>query len=217
MALFPNVEAFLLVGGKSLRMGRDKALLEINSAPLVQRAANFLASLVSKITLVTSATVPADPTNTNRYSSLGLPRLVDRWPDSGPLGGIATALAGAQSPWCLILACDMPFITKEWITYLLSRVAESESQTDASPRADIIIPETERGLEPLCAVFRSACAPTLAAALEHGVRKVTDALAHVNQRRITEKEWRTFSPDGNLFGNLNTWQDYLDAQQRLKC
>lgn len=216
MPTLPNIEAFLLIGGKSSRMGRDKALLEINGAPLIQRTANLIAPLVSKITMVASVTVPAEPTNTNRYSTFGLPALIDRWPNAGPLGGIATALAAAQSTWCLILACDLPFITAEWITYLLSRIVDSESKTDASQRTDVIIAETARGLEPLCAVYRSACAPTLAAALDHGARKVTDALAQLKQTRITEKEWRNFSPDGNLFGNLNTWQDYLDAQQRIK-
>jgi molybdopterin-guanine dinucleotide biosynthesis protein A len=216
MPLFPNVEAFLLVGGKSSRMGRDKALLEINGAPLVRRAADILAPLASKITLLTSAPLPAEPTDTNRYSSLGLPMQIDRWPNTGPLGGIATALAAAQNPWCLVLACDMPFITKEWLEFLLDRIAGLECNTDISPQTDVIIAETKRGQEPLCAVYRSECAPTLAAALENGVRKVTDALAHLYQMRITENEWRKFSPDGNLFGNLNTWQEYLEAQQRLK-
>jgi molybdopterin-guanine dinucleotide biosynthesis protein A len=223
MPLFPNVEAFLLVGGKSSRMGRDKALLEINGAPLVRRAADILTPLASKITLVTSAPLPAEPTDTNRYSSFGLPVQIDRWPNAGPLGGIATALAAAQNPWCLILACDMPFITREWLIFLLGHSIQSDSEIAAShihgeflQQTDVIIPETERGLEPLCAIYRASCAPILAAALENGVRKVTDAVARLNQRRITENEWRVFSPDGNLFGNLNTWQDYLEAQQRIK-
>jgi molybdopterin-guanine dinucleotide biosynthesis protein A len=215
MALFPNLEAFLLVGGRSSRMGRDKALLELNGVPLVQRAASILAPLVAKITLVTSADPSRNSENTYRYSNFGFFTLADRWPNAGPLGGIATALGAAQSPSCLILACDMPFVTNEWITYLLGQIAESERKTDASVRTEVIIPETERGLEPLCAIYRASCAPILAAALDSGVRKVTDALAHLKQMRITEKEWRTFSPDGNLFGNLNTWQDYLEAQQRL--
>ena len=197
-------------------MGRDKSLLEINGVTLIQRAANLLTPLVTKITLVTSASPPSHPGDTNSYSNFGFPIVADRWPNAGPLGGIATALAAAQSPWCLIIACDMPFITPEWITYSLSLIAESERNAEASPQTDVIIAETERGLEPLCAVYRSACASTLAAALDNGVRKVTDALAPLKQRRITENEWIRFSPDGNLFGNLNTWQDYLEAQQRLK-
>jgi molybdenum cofactor guanylyltransferase len=216
MPLFPNAEAFLLVGGKSSRMGRDKALLEINGTPLIQRATSLLAPLVAKITLVTSADPSSNAENTNPYSNFGCPTVIDRWPNAGPLGGIATALAAAQNPWCLFLACDMPFITPEWITYLLGRVAELERNTGASPQTDVIIPQTKRGLEPLCALYRASCAPILAAALENGVRKVTDALANLKQMRIAECEWRTFSPDGNLFGNLNTWQDYLDANQHLK-
>ena len=197
-------------------MGRDKALLEINGVTQIRRATNLLTPLVAKITLVTSADQFGNPGNTNPYSAFGFPTLADRWQNAGPLGGIATALSTAQTPWCVILACDMPFITTEWITYLLGRTAESESQSDASPQTDLIIPETERGLEPLCAIYRARCAPILASALDGGVRKVTDALARLKQTRITESKWRTFSPDGNLFGNLNTWEDYLEAQQRLK-
>jgi molybdenum cofactor guanylyltransferase len=223
MPLFPNVEAFILVGGKSSRMDRDKAVLELNGVPLIQRAADLLAPLVAQITLVTSASQTANPGDTNRYSTFGLPMLTDRWANVGPLGGIVTALANAQSPWCLILACDMPFITKEWVTFLLGQIVQSESNAGvptnnrkALKQIDVIIPVTTRGLEPLCAIYRASCASTLAAALDRGVRKVTDALAELNLQRIAENEWRQYSPDGNLFGNLNTWQDYLEAQRRLK-
>lgn len=217
MSSFENVEAFLLAGGKSSRMGRDKALLELSGAPMIQRTADLLAALVTKTTLVISTSQSAnlrDTNATNNYSNFGLPLLVDSWPSVGPLGGIVTALANARSKWCLILACDMPFLTKEWLTFLLSQ--SDQAETEAPKQIDGIVPETNRGLEPLCALYRASCAPILAAALDRGVRKVTDALANLSTHRITENEWRQFSPDGNLFGNLNTWQDYLDAQQRLK-
>jgi molybdopterin-guanine dinucleotide biosynthesis protein A len=216
MPVLKNVEAFLLAGGKSSRMGRDKAFLKLSGVPMFQRTADLLTSLVTKTTLVISASQQGnlDKTNdTNPYSTFGLPMLVDSWPSAGPLGGIATALANAQSKWSLILACDMPFLTKEWLTFLLGRTAQSE--TDTALKIDAIVPETNRGLEPLCAIYRASCAPILAAMLDRGVRKVTDALADLNLHRILENEWRQFSPDGNLFGNLNTWQDYLEAQQRL--
>jgi molybdopterin-guanine dinucleotide biosynthesis protein A len=217
MPLFPNVEAFLLAGGKSSRMGRDKALLELSGAPMIQRTADLLTALVTKTTFVISASQSAnsdDTDNANRYSNFGLPTLADSWPSAGPLGGIATALAHAQSNWCLILACDMPFLTKEWLTFLLSYSEQSE--TSAQKPIDVIVPETTRGLEPLCAIYRASCASILAATLDRGVHKVTDALADLKLHRITESQWRQFSPDGNLFGNLNTPQDYLEAQQRLK-
>ena len=195
-------------------MGRDKALLELSGAPMIQRTADLVTALVTRTTLVISSTQSDNPGHTNRYSSFGLPTLVDSWPSFGPLGGIATALANAQSKWCLILACDMPFITKEWLAFLLSHSVQTESE---SPKPlDVIIPETSRGLEPLCAIYRASCAPILATALNRGVRKVTDAIAVLNMHRIAENKWRQFSTDGNLFGNLNTWQDYLEAQQRLE-
>lgn len=186
-------------------MGRDKALLELDGAPLIRRAADLLNPLVAGITLV------GQP---ERYADFKMPALVDRWPNAGPLGGIATGLAAAKSPWCLILACDMAFVTNEWITFLLGLIDRLQSQSPE--QFDAIIPETARGLEPLCAVYRASCAPILAAALDRGVRKVTDALANLNMKRISESEWRRFSSDGNLFGNLNTWQDYLEAQNKLK-
>jgi molybdopterin-guanine dinucleotide biosynthesis protein A len=210
MPLFPNAEAFLLVGGKSTRMGRNKSLLEINGEPLIQRTANLLTPLVKATTLVMSVTQSSDSENKNSYSNLKLPIITDRYSNAGPLAGIATAVATAKTPWSLILACDMPFLTKEWLTFLLSQVSEAPEQTDA------IVPETIHGLEPLSAIYRTACAPTLSAALARDERKVTDVISTLNLKRIGENQWRQFSPDGNLFGNLNTWQDYLDAQLRLK-
>jgi len=223
MPHFPNVEAFILAGGKSSRMGRDKTLLQLKGEPLVQRVANLVKPLVSKVSLVTSAAPSSTPDDTNRDLTFGLPTVTDNWPDAGPLGGIASALANALSEWCLILACDMPFLTKEWLAFLLGHVAQADNKAvallnkrESSRQFDVIIPETLRGLEPLCAVYRSTCAPILAAELNRGVRKVTDALANLNVKRISESEWRRFSPDGNLFRNLNTWQDYLEARKRLE-
>lgn len=217
MALFPNVEAAILAGGKSSRMGRDKALLELAGKPLLQRTADLLAPLVVGITLVTSAVfanpaVSGNPPNPmhglQAYAHFGLPTCADRWPDAGPLGGIATALAAARLQWCLILACDLPYLTEDWLIFLLDKTRESN--------ADVIIPENIRGLEPLCAVYRTASARTLADVLGSGVRKVTDAFENLNVERVPENEWRKFSPDGSLFHNMNTWQDYLDAGEYLK-
>lgn len=195
-------------------MGRNKALLEINGEPLMQRITDLLAPLVKQITLVISATHSSNPENKNPYSDFKYPTIIDRFPNAGPLGGITTALSTAQTAWCVIVACDMPFLTKEWLTFLLNKITHSE--TESPQQIQAIIPETIRGLEPLCAIYRSSCAPILTSALERGVRKVTDSVSTLTLKRITENEWRQFSPDGNLFGNLNTWQDYLEAQQQLK-
>jgi len=180
-------------------MGRDKALLEIGGKTLVERAASLCEPLVANVKIV------GDP---QRYANFGFPALADRWPGAGPLGAIATALAAAQKEWCLVLACDMPNVSANFLEWILDRAGKSS--------ADAIVPETARGLEPLCAAYRAACASKLSAALDSGVRKVTDGLGRIKTELISEDDWREFSPDGNLFQNLNTWEDYLSAKERLE-
>ena len=197
---FPHIEGFILAGGQSSRMGRDKALLEIGGKTLVERAASLCAPLVAGVTLVGAP---------QRYAAYGFPALADRWPGAGPLGAIATALGAAKQPWCLVLACDMPFVTAVWLEWLLARA--SKSSTDG------IVAETSRGLEPLCAVYRASCAPALSASLDTGIRKVTDGLARLNIESIGENVWRRFSPNGDLFHSLNTWEDYVSAKERLEA
>jgi molybdopterin-guanine dinucleotide biosynthesis protein A len=199
---FPQIEGFVLAGGKSSRMGRDKALLEVAGKPLVKRAAELLEPLTASVTLI------GEP---QRYSHLGFPVLADRWPGEGPLGGIVTALEASRSPWCLILACDMPFLTPEWLAWLCERTVALGN----TGSADAVVPESARGLEPMCAAYRTTCAVPLAAAFESGVRKVTGAIAGLELERIPETEWHKFSPDRSLFRNLNTREDYRAARNQL--
>lgn len=172
-------------------MGRDKALIEIDGKPLLARTAELLAPLVESITLV------GDPA---KYPSFGFRAVPDRSPGAGPLGGIAAALAAAREPQVAVLACDLPYLTHDWLAWLFTRAGNSP--------ADIVVPETTRGLEPLCAVYRSTCVRVFTDALVQGVRKVTDAFAVLNVDYIREIEWRKFSADGNLFRNMNTPEDY---------
>jgi molybdenum cofactor guanylyltransferase len=198
MTRFSNLDGFVLVGGRSSRMGRDKALLELNGTTLLTRATMLLAPLTACVSLV------GDPAQSG---NLGVPCLADRWPGAGPLGGVATALGAARRPWSMVLACDMPYLTGDWLAWLAERANQSSQ--------DVVIPETARGFEPLCAVYRSECAATLTAALGRGVRKITDALASLAMDRVPEKDWKQFSPEGLLFRNLNTWEDYLEARKHF--
>ena len=116
------------------------------------------------------------------------------------LGWLVTALNAARAPWCVIVACDMPFLTADWLRFLCERATGLGEESDV----DAIVPESTRGLEPLCAVYRKACGKTLRGAFERGIRKVTDAPAELQLERIAETEWRAFSPDGSLFRNIST-------------
>ncbi len=202
MKRYAEIEAFILAGGKSSRMGRDKAKLEIGGVPLLTRAAQMLSPLAANVMVVGEE---------RRAAEFGLPVLTDYWPGAGPLGAIATALMSASCPWAFVLACDMPFVTSEWIEWLFERIASAPTDS-----FDGLVPATEHGIEPLCAVYRKACHKTLANVLDGGVRKVTNGLAVLKIQSVPEAEWRPFSPDGSLFRNLNTWQDYLDARASLE-
>jgi molybdopterin-guanine dinucleotide biosynthesis protein A len=192
---FTQLEGFVLVGGQSSRMGRDKALLELDGKPLLLRATDLLAPLVTSITLL------GDPA---KYPAFGFRILPDRWPGAGPLGAIATALGKARAPQAVVLACDLPYLTSDWLVWLFERAIKSP--------ADIVVPESAHGLEPLCAVYRATCAGTFTEDLNRGVRKVTDAFVGLNVDRIRRNEWRQFSPDGNLFHNLNNPEDYDEVR-----
>jgi molybdopterin-guanine dinucleotide biosynthesis protein A len=134
-------------------------------------------------------------------------KVADRWPGEGPLGGILTALhdtkATTNCTWSIILGCDMPFLTREWIDFLCERARFSTAQ--------VVIPRTDCGLEPLCACWRTSTAPILQEQFDSGVRKVTEALKPLALEVLDEKVWKRFDNAGRLFWNMNTQADYQEA------
>jgi molybdopterin-guanine dinucleotide biosynthesis protein A len=200
---YNEVEAFILAGGLSSRMGWDKGLLGFQGLPLIVQTARLADSLVRKVTVVGSP---------ERYAALGLHTIIDQdfgipnpeGTPAGPLAGIASALCTTQTPWNLILACDLPYLTTAWLDWLLARATDSDAQ--------ILLPRTSRGLEPLAAVYRRECAAPIVAELKSGVRKVTDALGRLGVEEVSEREWRHLDPDGRVLKNMNTRTDYEEAQ-----
>ena len=180
----------MLAGGKSSRMGRDKALLPFRGGALAGHVAATVAAAAGSATLI------GDP---RKYGHLGYAVLPDRSPGAGPVGGIESALSCTAADWNLVLACDMPGISAEFLRGLL----------DAAERlnADALVPAGPSGrLEPLSAVHRR-CLATLRGALGAGIRKITDALAGLEVALWTVD-------DAACFKNLNTpeeWACYDDA------
>ncbi len=199
MGRYDEVAGFILAGGASSRMGRDKALLEIGGVPLLVRTARLLEPLVAAVTVIGWA---------ERYAALGLRVVPDDWAGVGPLGGMATALRISSSKWNLIVGCDLPYLNAEWLDWLIARALAS--------KADAVVPETARGLEPLCAMYRKSCATPVAAAIATGTRKVTDGLAGLAVEKVTPSEWKAFPSGGVLFDNMNTPADYNEARRRLE-
>jgi len=180
-------------------MGSDKALLRLNGAPLVVSAARLVESVAGEVTAVGAP---------ERFSGLGLAVIPDDFPGAGPLGGIATALRAARAAWNLIVACDLPYLTKAWLEHLAGRARAS--------KGDAVLPMNVRGAEPLCAVYHKRCEPIIRAAIERGIRKVTDGLAGLRVEEIEPAEWKAFDSDGLLFKNMNSPADYEEAKARLE-
>jgi len=193
-----QISAFILAGGESSRMGRDKARLELGGMPLILRTARLVESV---------AGAPAIIGNPDAHRTLGLRVIPDDWPGAGPLGGIATALRAAPAPWNLIVATDLPYLTREWLEYLVARALAS--------RADAVVPMNAAGAEPMCAMYHRRAEPSIRAALERGTRKVTDGLLGILVESITPAEWKRFDSEGLLFKNMNSPEDYEEARAKL--
>src|SRR5277367_1764142 len=199
-----SIAGFILAGGESSRMGVDKGLLEIAGAPMLVRTARLVEAVVGLPAMVVGTP--------EKYLGLGLKAIADDWPGCGPLGGIATALRASEADWNLMVACDLPYLTREWLEYLLQRARDSTEEAVVPMNLTL---EKKRGAEPLCAVYHKGCEPTLRRALERGVRKVTDGLAELHVEVIEPAEWKGFDSDGLLFKNVNTPADYLQAKRKL--
>ena len=156
----------MLVGGRSSRMGRDKALLAYRGGVLAQYVAGEAARAAGDVWLV------GDP---ERYGGLGYPVIRDLAPGAGPLGGICSALRSSTAEWNLVVACDMPGVTAAFLGELLAAAA--------ARGGECLVPAGPSGRpEPLCAVYRPACLPAIAAALARGVRRVMEGLTGVDVR-----------------------------------
>jgi molybdopterin-guanine dinucleotide biosynthesis protein A len=190
---FANVEGFVLAGGRSSRMGRDKALLEIGGQALLAGAVELLRSIALRVSIIGDR---------ESYRNFGVPTIPDSVPDSGPVSGLATALAHSKSDWALVIGCDMPRITRQLLEFLCERAQRASGETQA------IVPESPLGLEPLCAVYHITSAATFEAALAAKKLKLTDAVSQLCLNRIGEKDWRAFSPDESLFQSVNTLEQF---------
>jgi molybdopterin-guanine dinucleotide biosynthesis protein A len=203
-ANFPGIAAYVLAGGGSTRFGRDKALVEIAGQPMLARMCDLMAGVASEVRVV------APPA---RYASLGVASVEDRWPGEGPLGGIITALQHSRADdsrgsWNLMVSCDMPFLTREWMAFLAQRAVSSE--------AEVVLPRSHHGLEPLCACYKTNAAQALQKEFDAGVRKVTQALRQLKMEVLDDADWKRFDSDGRLFWNMNTTGDYDEAMRIWK-
>ena len=200
-----GVAGYILAGGGSTRFGRDKALVEIGGRPMIARMIELLQSVTEQVKIVAAP---------GKYAAFGAEIVEDRWPGEGPPGGIITALEDAAMSatwpeWNLIVSCDMPFLTQEWLAFLGERATKSKAQ--------VVFPRSASGPEPLCACWQTGAAAELRSGFERGVRKVTEGIALLRAEVLDEADWKRFDSAGRLFWNMNTASDYEETRRMLEA
>jgi molybdenum cofactor guanylyltransferase len=192
-----SIAAFILAGGRSSRMGKDKAFLEFGGRSLIQRAMDLASSLAIEVRIVGDR---------RKFLTIG-PTVEDAYPDCGPLGGIHAALSKTSQDLNLILAVDLPFVERNFLIYLISQA----SQTNAL----VTVPHAGGGWQPLCAVYRKEFAEVAERALKKKKNKIDALFSIVETRQIGEGELERMGFSARMFLNLNAPADFEEAKKLL--
>ncbi len=199
--MIPKASAAILAGGRSRRMGRDKALIEIGGRPMLARVIEGIRPLFDDIAVIGG--------DSRRYGSFGVQVRGDIRPGCGSLGGIYTALATAASPVVFCAACDMPFLSPDLVAFLLGVMKESECQA--------VLPSINGEREPLCAVYSRSILPVIERDLDAGVLRIKNTLSSLRVRTVEADEMRPYDPELRTFFNINTPEDLERAREMMRC
>jgi len=201
----PEVAAFVLAGGKSTRMGRDKAFVEFEGRTLLARALDVTRSVTPDVRIVGAAEKFSEKFS-GKFAAFA-PVVEDVFRDCGPLGGIHAALQASSVELNLVLAVDTPFVPPSFLQFLIRR-AQSVSNAAAT------VPRVAGRWEPLCAVYRRPFGEAAESALRAARYKIDPLFAMVVTTAVEQEELEAagFSPE--IFRNLNTEKDLKSAQEK---
>jgi molybdopterin-guanine dinucleotide biosynthesis protein A len=192
-----GVSAAILAGGRARRYGgADKASLAVGRARIIDRQLAALSVVADDIRIVAN--------DTDRYGALGVRVIPDAILDAGPLGGIYSALIDARHDAVIVLACDLPFVTAALFERLVT-------ERGAGEEVDAVVPRSDRGLEPLCALYDRRCAAAARSRIERGALQVAGLLDDVRVRVLGPDALAPYDA-GALFTNVNTPHDYERAR-----
>lgn len=192
------IEGFILAGGASSRMGRDKARLELGGRSFVERIGAALACVAERVSVVGGR---------EDFGACGLAVVPDVYAQWGALGGLHGALAACRAPWAAVVACDLPFVTGELMARLVS-LAEN---------FDTVVPVQPDGREqPLCALYRvEPCLRLAEELIASGERRPRALLRRVRTRRVESAELADIEGASLFFTNVNTPEDHAHARQAM--
>jgi molybdopterin-guanine dinucleotide biosynthesis protein A len=192
-----DATGFITAGGKSSRMGVDKAWLEIEGQPLIERTLSSVRAVTSNVAIIANAEC---------YGRLGVPVFGDVHPGIGPLEAVRVALSNTQTNRVLLAACDLPFLTSELFSFLLSIPSTSQAVVPLS---------SDNQLEPLCAIYCKNSLEAVEDLIERGERKMAKLFEKVPTRFVDFEEIRRLDGAHLFFENINTPEDYERTLRRL--
>lgn len=188
-----DVAGFVTAGGRSSRMGRDKAWLEIAGRPMIAHVIAALQPATTSVSIIA---------NDSEYARLGFPVLPDSHSGIGPLEAIRISLLNTKGPRALLVGCDLPFVTSELFKFLVS--------LDGPYEAVVPISANQR-LEPLCAIYRSSSLNAVEALIASGGRKISLLYDRIFTRFVGFEELQHLAGSELFFNNVNTPDDYARA------
>lgn len=197
------IEAAILTGGASRRMGTDKAWLRLGEPTGPTLIEALLALLEPDYEPVR---ILAGESRVEPYVTLGVPVQPDLRPHSGPLGGIHTALSRAERDVVLVVACDLPFLTRDFLNGLLVLLSGY----------DAVVPRPGGVPVPVCAFYSKRCLPAIETRLDRGDLKAADFLDDLAVRWVEGHELARLDPKGTALFNLNTPEDMERARRMVR-
>ena len=192
-----DITGVILAGGKSLRYGRNKALVEVDGTRLIERVISVMQPLFEDLIIIT---------NTPReYDYLQLPMHEDVIKGLGPLGGVYTGLETISSESGFFVACDMPFLQNDLIRHMV----EIKGDFDA------VVPKVDWKIEPLHAIYTRNCLPAIKRLIDAQGYQIIKFFDNVRVRWVKEEEIRSFDSELKSFLNVNSPEELTKAN-RLK-
>lgn len=198
------VTGVILAGGKSRRMGENKALLQLGGDSLIGHVIRRMRLVTNELLLITNS--PAE------YTHLDLPMYADIVPNTGALGGIYTGLTHASHDSVLCVACDSPFFAPRLLTYLVSVLAEYDAVMPYTTSRD----KTHLTLQTLCAAYSKSCLSIIERMLQESELRIHALQEWAHIKRISPETWQKFDPDGMSFFNINTPEDFDRATSYIR-
>lgn len=192
-----KTSAIILAGGRNTRMrGMDKAFLEIDGRPIIAGIVDKLRPLVNEVIVVTNSPC--------KYRDFNVKVVKDRMPRKGPLMGIYSGLKNSSSKYNFVVACDMPFLKKDLIRYLL----------DTKDGHDVIIPRIDKRFHPLFGIYSRRCIPIIEEMLRQDRLKISDIFPRLKTHFVVRREIEKFDKELLSLTNVNTKEEYEMLKRR---